>query len=47
MVGYGGEREGGSNNGQSVHRSSRKSNGENLEEFYSLWTTSLNQVLTG
>ena len=33
MAGYGGEREGGGNNGQSMHRSSsRKSNGENLEE---------------
>ena len=48
MAGYGGEREGGSSNGQSIHRSnSRKSNGENLEEVYSLWTTSFNQILTG
>ena len=33
MAGYGGEGEGGSSNGQSVHRSSsRKSNGKIMEE---------------
>ena len=38
-----------SSKAQSMHRSSsRKSNGENLEEVvYSLWTTPLNQILTG